>query len=357
MRTLIGVLSVVVLVGCANQPPEYSRGTANQVEGVIVKNNYVPMRRVRQQAWGDYKFVPGYARQGVIVTPSRTWTYGQGPGFRGQDGSDIQAMSRGNANWRAERTPSRGSGRQPVTQPGSIMDCPGVRGLTRNTRIQLGRKWSPLTADERMAKPLHAVEKRMVKTAVSSGCMTQAIATREVKAMRAAYVRLARSIQMNEKGGAISPDQGTDLPDYEAVPPESASTDRQDDGQAGAEATAGYGDTAPNDVQDQSDDKAEMPEPKQDASDQASAVDAEDADKSGKDGMARPDDPASGSNKGGSDADSENEPIEQPMSVGEFEQQSMGLSGSSKSQSETDADVGLNKPLPEMRVESYQRDH
>lgn len=77
-----GLVAATLIAGCADNPPTHYAGShGHNANGIVVVREYTPVHHVRPQEWGQYAFVPGYATQGVVVSPSRTWTYGQGDGW------------------------------------------------------------------------------------------------------------------------------------------------------------------------------------------------------------------------------------------------------------------------------------
>lgn len=217
----LAALAVTVVAGCASQPHSHSyRGSADETAVVEVQHHYVPMMYTPQAAWGEHRFVPGYARQGVIVTPSRTWTYGQGPGFRATGDIDMRQMT--------------GAGPRP---------CEAIKPVSRAERIRLGRVYAGMTYGEVMNQPLNYAESAKIAEYRQSGCDPQQYEM-QVRSDRWDGVLAARELQSGEKGGSHAPGSHDDaaLPSYEE-PPEGTRGD-QFESQDTADASQAIGATA-----------------------------------------------------------------------------------------------------------------
>lgn len=322
MKRLTIALAVVLAAGCAHQTGEVRQGSAEEADGVIlVHNNYVQVQQVPEQAWGEFKFVPGHARQGVIVTPSRTWTYGQGPGFENSGGIDMQAMAGNSQPYAGVSSGGGGDSRAGVGgRAADIFNCPGLSEWSHAEKVRIGTKHSHLPRSEVMRKPLGHEFERLVEQAVNSGCLSLADARQRAKDLRWAYVQIAREAQSVEKGGTYI--KGQDRPEraYHAPPEPHAATDSQ---------------------------------PPTDDSGPDARSDDEQAD-SGDDQTAAPDDPVTAQPQA---ADQDREAVGSQAEDGEQADAGMAEASESSPTSPSDQDIGaaLDKPLPDIRVQKYEQ--
>lgn len=231
MKRLLPLLGLI-LVGCASEP-EYRGSRGAEANGVIIERVYVPVRHVKPQEWGQHLFVPGYARQGVIVGASRTWTYGQGNGWRGiHEGARLATLEQmTGARTIAPEAPPLGD-LGPQAQMGSgASRGPLPDPLSRGARERLGHRFSPYGARERiLAQPLLPIEARRLQAYKDSG-MNKADALAAVLQERWGAVESLRPLMAGEKGGDWQMGAPDPAPDAtgEAPPPDGQVSENTED--------------------------------------------------------------------------------------------------------------------------------
>lgn len=250
-------LSALVLSACASSDPEHFRGPGSERARVLVEHHYVPVRQAQSELWGEYKFVPGYARQGVIVTPSRTWTYGQGPGFASAQGHSVSDMA--SESQRQARIP-RLKQAAPKMAAASGDNClKSLPARSRQDFIKLGRSLSYMPLSESMLKPLSPVEQR--RLAEYEKCFGHAQAKANVLAERRKAIQMAWQVEAGEKGGNYLQAQKDDFSDYQMPPPDMEKANQS----AAGEQPAAKPDPAQEASADKQDEAASKAEPAQDS--------------------------------------------------------------------------------------------
>lgn len=234
MKSLLPALGAAVLLSaCAHKNPEHVRGPASESRNILVEHHYVPVRQIDEQLWGEHRFVPGYARQGVIVTPSRTWTYGQGEGFRTPDSVSMDSMT---GNQESRRYSSghdlvaseRGTGQQATkTIAPRARPCVEPPYMSRKQELSLGRAFSHMGASQIKNAPFNEAEKKLFKLYSESNCMSEGQVMERLMSERQRAVAFARNTQASEKGGVWTRDDPDPLPPYE-LPPESAKVKKEE---------------------------------------------------------------------------------------------------------------------------------